>query len=60
MSAVLVTGADGPVGSRLVEALDGEENICVFARCSACNARGRFGTEENEVLSTVDISSVQV
>ncbi len=61
MAHVLVTGADGFIGSHLVEALvDRGDDVRAFVRYNAFNSWGWLDTVEDEVLEDVEIFSGDV
>ena len=61
MSTVLVTGADGFIGSHLVEALiDQGEEVRAFVRYNSFNSWGWLDTIDDEVLDAIEIFSGDV
>ncbi|WP_259090234.1 NAD-dependent 4,6-dehydratase LegB [Salinibacter ruber] len=61
MANALVTGADGFIGSHLVEALvDRGEEVRAFVRYNAFNSWGWLDAVDNEVLDSVEILSGDV
>jgi dTDP-glucose 4,6-dehydratase len=61
MANVLVTGADGFIGSHLVEALmDRGEKVRAFVRYNAFNSWGWLDTVDDKILDAVEIFSGDV
>lgn len=61
MANALVTGADGFIGSHLVEALvDRGEEVRAFVRYNAFNSWGWLDTVDDEVLEAIEIFSGDV